>query len=579
MTTYRIEQHLDEMLSRAFTDALELDELASAVLRPTSDPQHGDYQCNGAMALGKRLEQKPRDIAAKVLPAIEMLAPIQSAEIAGPGFINLRLRPSWIAEQVNALVVDDNHGVPKTSAPKKFVVDFSSPNIAKQMHVGHIRSTIIGDVIVRLLRCVGHEVLGDNHIGDWGTQYGLLIVGMREFGDEAALDVDAINELERVYRLATARAKEDEAFADAARAELAKLQHGDAENLAMWKRFVAATRERLDEVYALLGIEFDLWLGESAYQDKLQGVVDELLDKGVAVEDAGAICVFFNRLENAPADLKKRAEPYIIRKKDGAFLYATSDIATLHHRKEVLGADHAIYVVDSRQAFHFKQLFAVAALIGIDMKLEHISFGSVLGPDGKPLKTRDGKVITLVSLLDEAMDRAEERIRADEKLQIPEEDISTARRAVGIGAVKFADLMQNRKTDYQFDWGKMITFEGKSAPYLQYAYARTRSIFRKDGVEPTAQPIVLSEPAEVGLGMQLMRFADVVYAAAADYAPHLICDHLYELARAFSRFYDECHVLSSEGATRASRLSLVLATSQQLKAGLGLLGIDVLERM
>ncbi len=579
MTTFCIERHLDELASRAFAEALELDEPAPAILRPTGDPRHGDYQCNGSMGLAKRLKQKPRDIAERVLPALAALAPVASAEVAGPGFINLRLEPTWLAERVDALLADDNHGVPRVAAPETVVVDFSSPNIAKQMHVGHIRSTIIGDALSRLLRCVGHKVIGDNHIGDWGTQYGLLIVGMRTFGDEGALAADAINELERVYRLASARAKEDESFADAARAELAKLQQGDPDNMAMWEKFVAATRVKLDEVYALLGITFDVWLGESAYRDKLPGVVELLLAKGLAVEDEGAVCVFFNRLASAPPELATREEPFIIRKKDGAFLYATSDIATLYHRRDVLEATRALYVVDNRQAFHFKQLFAVAAALGIEMTLEHVSFGSVLGTDGKPLKTREGKAITLVSLLEEAMARAEARIRADEKVQIPEEDIPTARRAVGIGAVKFADLMQNRKSDYQFDWDKMITFEGKSAPYLQYAYARTRSIFRKDGGEPAVAPVLLVEPAELALAKQLIRFADVVYAAADDSTPHLLCDHLYELARAFSRFYDECHVLNAEGATRASRLALTLATSRQLRAGLALLGIDVLERM
>ncbi len=579
MTTYRIEQHLDELLSEAFTLALALDCATPAILRPTADARHGDYQCNGAMALAKRLQEKPRDIAERVVSTLAELEPIARAEVAGPGFINLTLDPVWVAQRVEALLADDNDGVPRVAKPRKVVVDFSSPNIAKQMHVGHIRSTIIGDAIIRLLRKVGHEVIGDNHIGDWGTQYGLLIVGMRTFGDEKALEEDAINELERVYRLATAKAKEDDSFADAARAELAKLQQGDAENFAMWERFVAATRVKLDEVYALLGVTFDVWLGESAYHDKLLGVVEDLLASGIAVEDQGAVCVFFNRLDGAPKDLKARKEPYIIRKKDGAFLYATSDIATINHRRDAFHADHAIYVVDNRQSFHFKQLFALAKLLGHDMRLEHISFGAVLGADGKPLKTRDGKVITLVSLLDEAMSRAEARITEDDSVRIPPEDLPEARRAVGVGAVKFADLQQNRVSDYQFDWDKMTSFSGKSGPYLQYAYARTRAIFRKNGAVAEPAPVLLEAPSEVALGKVLARFGDVVHKAAEDCAPHHLCDHVYELARVFSGFYAACPVLKSEGETRASRLALTLATSRQLKAGLSLLGIDVLERM
>lgn len=579
MTTHRIEQYLDEQLSAAFTRALELSEPAKAILRATADERHGDYQCNGAMALAKRLKQKPRDIAEKVAPALAELDAVSSAEVAGPGFINLRLDPAWIAKQVEAIVADDNDGVPHVADKKKVVVDFSSPNIAKQMHVGHIRSTIIGDAIVRLYRKIGHDVIGDNHIGDWGTQYGLLIAGMREFGDEAALEADAINELERVYRLATAKAKEDDSFADEARAELAKLQQGDPDNRALWEKFVAATRVKLDEVYALLGIEFDAWLGESAYHDKLPGVVDDLLSKGIAVEDQGAVCVFFNRLEDVPKDLAKRKEPYIIRKKDGAFLYATSDIATIDHRRDAFEADHAIYVVDSRQSFHFKQLFTVARLLGHTMKLEHIGFGMVLGTDGKPLKTRDGKVITLVSLLDEAMARAEARIKEDDSVRISDEDLPNARRAVGIGAVKFADLQQNRLSDYQFDWEKMVSFRGKSGPYLQYAYARTRSLFRKLGSTPEPAPIMLEADEEIALGKVLMRFAEVVHRAAEECAPHLLCDHLYDLARSFSGFYEACPVLKAEGPTRASRLALTLAVSRQLAAGLELLGIEVLESM
>jgi arginyl-tRNA synthetase len=576
MAAIRIEEHLEEIASRAFTTTLGLSEPAPAMLKPAADPTFGDYQCNGAMALGKRLKRAPKEVAAEVAAALAALPEFASAEVAGPGFINLRLDAGWIAAQLTAALADERNGVPEARKKERIVVDYSSPNIAKQMHVGHLRSTIIGASIVAMLRFLGHEVIGDNHLGDWGTQFGLLIVGMRTWGSEEALDKDAISELERVYQLANAKAAEDEAFAESARAELAKLQKGDPDNRALWERFVAATRVKLDEVYSLLGVQFEEWLGESAYDAALPGVVDQLLQKGIAVEDQGAIGVFFNRLPNAPKDLAKREEPYIIRKKDGAFLYATSDIATIEHRRDKMKADRAVYVVDSRQAFHFKQLFAVAMLIGVDTKLEHVGFGTVLGEDGKPLKARAGKAVTLASLLAEAIERA---IKVMEAEGVVVDDMDVASRAVGVGAVKYADLRQNRLSDYQFDWDKMISFKGNCGPYLQYAYARNRSILRKSGDENPRGPIVLEAPEEIALARTLLPFADVVHRAADTYQPHLICEHLHTMARAFSTFYEACNVLKSEGPVLASRLALVSLTSRQLKRGLGLLGLEVLERM
>ncbi|MGB5548429.1 MAG: arginine--tRNA ligase, partial [Polyangiales bacterium] len=470
----------------------------------------------------------------------------------------------------------------------KIIVDFSSPNIAKQMHVGHLRSTIIGDAIARILVFMGHEVVRDNHLGDWGTQFGLLIVGMREWGEEGALQSDPIKELERVYKLASERAGQDDDFAARARAELAKLQNGDEENRELWKHFVEVSRGSLDAVYAELGVSFDLWLGESAYHDALPGVVESLLRRGIAREDDGAVCVFWGELDGAPKSLRKQKTPFIVRKKDGAFLYSTTDIATVQHRENQLRADRALYVVDNRQGLHFQQLFAVMKLLGSDMELEHIGFGTVLGNDGKPLRTRDagGQVITLASLLDESKERARERIAegiAEGRLRVQAEEVDAVSRVVGIGAVKYADLRQNRLSDYQFDWDKMISFQGNAGPYLQYAYARCSSIFAKGGLDMNAisnsATITLDAPSEHALGMHLLRFADVVYQAGATSQPHVICEHIYELARAFNGFYAECPVLDAEGPTRESRLGLTALTARQIRRGLGLVGIGVVDRM
>ena len=470
----------------------------------------------------------------------------------------------------------------------KIIVDFSSPNIAKQMHVGHLRSTIIGDAIARILSFMGHAVVRDNHLGDWGTQFGLLIVGMREWGNEEALQATPVVELERVYKLASERAGQEEAFAERARAELAKLQSGDEENHKLWEHFVEVSRSTLDAVYAQLDVSFDTWLGESAYHDALPGVVDDLLERAIAREDEGAVCIFWDELEDVPKSLQKQKTPFIVRKKDGAFLYSTTDIATVEYREEHLQADRALYVVDSRQGLHFQQLFAVMKLLGSDMELEHIGFGTVLGNDGKPLRTRDasGQVITLVSLLDESTQRARQRIDegiAEGRLRVQPEEIDEVSRIVGIGAVKYADLRQNRLSDYQFDWDKMISFQGNAGPYLQYAYARCASIFAKGGLDvdevASSATILLDAHVEQTLGRHLLRFSDVVYQAGTNSQPHVVCEHLYELARAFNGFYAECPVLDAEGATRESRLGLTALTARQIRRGLGLVGIGVVDRM
>jgi len=584
-----LERYLEAVGSAAIQKALELDGPRPAIVRPTTDPKFGDFQINGAMKLGKELGKPPRELAEPIAAALADVDAIDKAEVAGPGFVNIHLSTSWIAAKLSEALEDaDRDGVPAIDAAEKIIVDFSSPNIAKQMHVGHLRSTIIGDAIARILSFVGHEVVRDNHLGDWGTQFGLLIVGMREWGEENALRTEPIAELERVYKLASERAGKDEAFADGARAELARLQNGDAESRALWEHFVKVSRTALDAVYAELDVSFDTWLGESAYHDALPGVVEDLLERGIAREDDGAVCIFWGEIDGAPKALRKQKTPFIVRKKDGAFLYSTTDIATVLHRQDHFHADRALYVVDSRQGLHFQQLFAVMALLGTDMTLEHIGFGTVLGRDGKPLRTRDasGQVITLASLLAESKQRARARIDegiAEGRLRVKPEEMDEVSRIVGIGAVKYADLRQNRLSDYQFDWDKMISFQGNSGPYLQYAYARCASIFAKGGVDmdeaAASARISLEAATEVTLGKHLLRFSDVVHQAAATSQPHLICEHVYELARAFNGFYAECPVLDAEPDARESRLGLTAMTARQIRRGLDLVGIGVVERM
>jgi arginyl-tRNA synthetase len=580
----RIERFLDEVGREAIQAALGLS--APAVLRPTSDSKLGDYQINGLLPLAKQLAKKPRDLADAVAAKLREHEAIAVADVAGPGFINLRLSETWLATQLSLTLPDlARDGVPEAGQRERVIVDFSSPNIAKQMHVGHLRSTIIGAALVRMLRFLGHEVIGDNHIGDWGTGFGLLIVGLRELGDEAALAREPIVELERVYKAANDRAKADPAFADAARAELAKLQAGDAENTRLWQRFVDVTKVELDKIYERLGVQFDTWYGESFYNAQLPQVIERLKERGLAREDQGALCVFFQELEGVPEELKKQKEPMIVQKKDGAFLYSTTDIATLFYRHDVQKAARVIYVVDMRQGTHFKQLFALGTLLGLgDMRTEHLGFGTVLGKDGKPLKTKAGTAVTLASLLDEAEERALQRLseaKSEGKVDLGDGELRELARAVGIGAVKYADLHQNRASDYQFDLDKMITFQGNAGPYLQYAYARVQSIFRKGGLALDAAqgPLTLEAPEEQRLGRVLLRFGEVVHQASEQGLPHLISDHLYELAKAYSTFFEACPVLKAEGALRDSRLALCALSARQIRRGLALLGIQAVERM
>lgn len=574
----RIEDQISRIAAAAFVQAFDRE--VPPVVRKSQDPKHGDFQINGVLPLAKQEKKNPRELAAQVAELLKSEPAFENVEVAGPGFINISLRTSWLEARVSDIASGKVSSISPADKKDCIVVDFSGPNIAKQMHVGHIRSTIIGAAIVKLLRAIGHEVIGDNHVGDWGTQFGLLIAGMAAFGDTAALEGNAIEELERIYKLASAKAKEDEAFAEVARSELAKLQNGDEKNLALWKTFAETTKKSLDVIYDRLGITFETWLGESTFNEMLPGVAKDLEEKKIARESDGALCVFFADHESAPADLRKVKEPFIVRKRDGAFLYSTTDIATAYHRRDVQKATRSVYVVDSRQGLHFKQLFAVLKLLGFEGEFVHVGFGSILGEDGKPLKTRDGGTVKLSSVLDEAEERAGARIR-EEGLEVSPDELANTTRIVGLGAVKYADLRQNRLSDYVFDWDKMISFKGNAGPYLQYAYARIQSVFRKGQIDRSALTGVLklTAPEELTLAKTILRFGDVVNSAAETYQPHLLCDHLYGLARDFSGFYEACPILKAEGDERSSRLILTDLTGKQLAEGLALLGIGTVERM
>lgn len=532
------------------------------------------YQANGALAIAKRIREQPRKIAEVLAHGYEALDWVERAEVGGPGFVNLTLTYEAIQSWLERMLQDrDRLDVDSCLRAEKVVIDFSSPNIAKQMHVGHLRSTILGDALRRVLQFVGHHVVADNHIGDWGTQFGLLIAGV----EDAQTEANDLEALEAIYKTASERAKTDDAFAARARAHLVALQAGAPKERALWERFITITKASLDHLYARLGVTFDVWLSESFYHNALPEVVQMLLNQGLARRDEGAVCIFF---EDDP-DLKSVKTPFIVQKSDGAYLYATTDVATLLYRQDHFRADRSLYVVDSRQSLHFKQLFALAKKMKLDMSLTHISFGSVLGADGKPLKTREGQAITLESLLNEAVTRSKDTLEKQE-LNVDASQINALAEAIGIGAVKYADLKHNRLSDYRFEWDKLIAFHGNASPYLQYVYARTCSLFRKasldvHGFEGAA--IRLEAPSEHALALILIRFADVVHQVAETYFPHLLCEHLYALAKAYSTFYENCPILSSTSATQQSRLSLAALSARQMKLGLNLLGIAAPDKM
>jgi arginyl-tRNA synthetase len=564
-----------ELLSARLRDALTACELdpARGEVAQAADSRFGDYQANAAMVLAKEKKSNPRQLATDILEKLDVSGLAAAPEIAGAGFMNFRLEDSLIASAISSLATDPRLGVAPAAHPKKILVDFSSPNVAKPMHVGHIRSTILGDCLVRVARFLGHEVTADNHIGDWGTQFGKVIYGWKHFLDREALDRDAIAELVRLYREVTRLEETDENIKRTAREELVKLQAGDAENLAIWKQTVELSWREFEKLYGLLGIKFDERLGESAYNDALAPLCAELEKRGIARESDGALCIFFPDIPTLDG------KPAIVRKSDGGFLYATTDLATIDYRVKRWNPDAMWYVVGAPQALHFQQIFAAAKMMGIHGDLRHIAFGSILGEDRKIMKTRSGENVGLAEVLHEAIERARKILAARTEALPPEEAESTAR-LIGLGAVKYAELSQNRLTDYVFSWDKLLAFEGNTAPYLQNAYVRIRSIFRKAGETPDpSSPILITAPAERALALKILQYAETLPVVLDDFRPNILANYLYELANTSHSFYEACPVLKAEPALRASRLVLSDLAARTLSHGLALLGIACPERM
>ena len=567
MIQAEIEQRLQEATLAHLPDA----DPSRVLVRPCADPQHGDYQSNALMGLAKQRKMNPRQLAEQVVETLDVTDWCELVEIAGPGFLNFRLKPDALQQSLQAALGSECPFVFPAKSPRTVVVDFSSPNVAKPMHVGHIRSTILGDTLARVLRVLGHRVVTDNHIGDWGTQFGMLLLGWKTELNEAALKQDPIAELERLYKAINA----DESRRDKARAELVKLQSGDEENLAIWQRMIALSQEQFDQVYGRLGVTFDETLGESFYNPQLPGLVEELQGKGIAELSEGAMVVRF------PGDKQLEDKPAIVRKRDGAANYTTTDLATLRYRMETWSPTDIVYVTDGRQQLHFQQLFNIFGRWqeSASAKVQHVWFGSILGPDGKPFKTRSGETVRLADLLDEAEERAL-AVVSEKNPDLPDTERREIARVVGLGALKYADLSNNRQSDYIFDWDKMLALQGNTAPYLQYAYTRVRSIFRKvDAPDFAKVELQLKAPEELALAKHLMNFGQTLEMVAQDYRPNFLCNYLFELAGHFSRFYEACPVLKAEAAERDSRLALCELSARVLSSGLDALGIEVTEVM
>ncbi|HEV2970037.1 MAG TPA: arginine--tRNA ligase [Pirellulales bacterium] len=658
----QLQERFRAALSAMTGDRLGAKELAELVemIRPSQDPKFGDYQANCAMPLAKKLGRPPREIAADLVGRLDLAELCKPPEIAGPGFINLRLKTDWLERQLAAAAADSRLGIEPVAKPRTFVVDYSAPNVAKPMHVGHIRSTVIGDSLYRTLKFLGHSVIGDNHIGDWGTQFGMIIYGHKYLRDafslshlkrseelgfiykkvnqlvsyhegrerlpklqarlteqEAALNreeskaaagdkkaekslrqsrravEDARNELNEL-QVTLAAVGDDPTLAKLAAAhpdigwrvqeETAKLHEGDAENLRLWKEFLPDCLQDISETYERLGVRFDHTLGESFYHDRLSGVVQDLLKQGIARVSEGAVGVFSDDQPDSP--------PFLIQKQDGAFLYATTDLAAIQYRMNEWHPDAILYVVDHRQSLHFQQLFVTARKWGYtQVELQHISFGTVLGDDGRPFKARSGEAVGLAGLLDEAVTRAKAIVSANDDAkpsgpELPPDERQRVAEAVGIGALKYADLSQNRTSDYVFSYDKMLAMNGNTATYMQYAHARVRSIFAKGQLQAGGPTIVggsalkLEHPAERALGLELLRFSEALAAVVSDYRPNHLTNYLFALANCYSTFYEQCPVLKADNPVqRANRLILCDLTARTLRQGLELLGIEVVDKM
>ncbi|WP_038168010.1 arginine--tRNA ligase [Verrucomicrobium sp. BvORR106] len=588
MRTYR--QLLTERLLAAFTTAgITPPEGLVIEVTNASDSRFGDYQSNAAMTAAKLLSTKelkvnPRAMATQLVEAMDVTGLCEKPEIAGPGFLNFRLTKEALQGSLSSLITDERLGVPTVDSAKTIVVDFSAPNVAKPMHVGHIRSTFIGDSLARLARLVGHNVITDNHVGDWGTQFGMIIHGWKTRLNHDALKQDPIHELVRVYREINAATKADETVLETCKTELVKLQQGDDENLAIWKECVKLTLDQLHDIYGRLGIQFDHYLGESYYNDALAPLVEDMLAKGQARISEGAACVFSDGVKKPEEDpflINRDGQwtpaPCIVRKSDGGFLYATTDLATIDHRVIEWKADEIWYVVGAPQQLHFRQVFEAAHRRGHSTRMVHIAFGSILGPDGKMFKTRSGESVGLLDVIDEAVERARAVV---EEREFSDEEKAKIASVIGIAAVKYAELSQHRMTDYKFAWEKMLSFQGNTAPYLLNAYVRTRAIFRKlDGEVKLESEVSFTEDAERQLALKLAQFGEAVHDVLDDFRPNLLAQYLYELAGFYHTFYEACPVLRSEGVVRNTRLVLADTTSRVLKSGLGLLGIETTDRM
>jgi arginyl-tRNA synthetase len=591
-TTDRTRMNTIDLVRQAFlqplTQCVDRPQDYTPLVRATQDAKFGDYQANFAMPLAKTLKEKPRDVAERIVKSLPSGSDFESVDVAGPGFINVKLSKAFIQWRLTDQWKSPSLGITPIDAKKTVVVDYSSPNVAKPMHVGHLRSTVIGDAITRIYRALGWNVLSDNHLGDWGTQFGMLIYGWRNLRDAAAAQASPIQELARLYKLVNRLGEEDPALARACRDETAKLHEGDPANLALWNEFMPWCLADLAKIYDRLDIHFDLQLGESFYHPLLADVVASLQAKGLAQESDGAICVFFPDPSGKVDDEGKPIPllpPTIIQKTDGAYTYATSDLACIQYRVEQYKPAIMVYVVDDRQSLHFQQLFSTARQWGYEkVELVHVAFGKITGKDGKPYKTREGGTVGLESLLDEAVERAR-RVVDENSPELPPEERAEVAEIVGIGAVKYADLSQNRQSDYVFDWDKMISLQGNTATYLQYVFARNRSIFRKGEIDPASldpsqTEISLEHASERALGLKLIQFGEAVSMSAEDHRPNVITGYLFDLANAYNAFFRDCRVLQAESpALKQSRLILCELTARTIRRGLDLLGIKTVDRM
>ena len=584
-------KQIESALQTAAHAVLPDADVSTILVRPC-DPKFGDYQSNALMSLAKTRKLNPRQLATDVVAKLDLTTVCEKVEIAGAGFLNFRLKNSVLVESLQAAARGEHLFFTKAAAPKTIVIDFSSPNVAKPMHVGHIRSTGIGDALQRTLRLLGHRVISDNHIGDWGTQFGKLLLGWKQILNRAELERDAIAELERLYKTINAECDANPARLEEAKSELVKLQAGDAENTAIWKEMIALSQKQFDAIYGRLGVKFDFALGESFYNPWLGEVVNDLLAKKIARESEGAVGVFSDGSLPPKEDpfLVNRdgewiADPALVRKSDGGFNYTTTDLATIDYRLKTWSPDEIVYVVDDRQSGHFKKLFLIFARWKPDAakttKLVHVGFGKIMGDDGKPFKTRSGDTVKLGDLLDEAEERAY-KIASEKSAELPEAQRKEIARVIGLGAVKYADLLPNRQSDYIFSWDKMLALQGNTAPYLVYAYARIKSIFRKSesAIRNPQSAIVLVALEEITLANHLLNFSITLEAVAEELRPNYLCNYLFELAGKFTSFYENCPVLKAgDAATRDSRLALCDLTARVLKQGLETLGIETVEQM